>query len=90
MTEVVGSICESVKEKEHIARAANGVPIQINENTPAHIVNMALLIKNNAAIKRYAALGIINLMRQAGKCIRMIKCISIFSLINLVSKLMIL
>ncbi len=48
-------------------KAANGVPVHINEKTPPHVTNLALLIKNNAAIKRYVALGIINMLRQAGK-----------------------
>jgi len=34
------------------------------DNTPEHIKNLVLLVKNNAEIRRYTALGIINKLKQ--------------------------
>lgn len=39
---------------------------KIIENTPEHIRDLAYVIKNNAEIRRYTALGIINKLRQTG------------------------
>lgn len=36
------------------------------QNTPEHIRNLVYLVKNNAEIRRYTALGIINKLKQTG------------------------
>lgn len=35
-----------------------------NNNTPEHIRNLVYLVRNNAEIRRFTALGIINMMKQ--------------------------
>lgn len=44
----------------------NGVPASAS-NYPEHIVNLSLIIKNNAEIRRFAALGILNYLLQKGE-----------------------
>lgn len=44
----------------------NGVPASAS-NYPEHIVNLALIIKNNAEIRRFTALGILNYLLQKGE-----------------------
>lgn len=44
----------------------NGIPPVANRY-PEHVVQIALLIKNNAEIRRFAALGILNYLLQKGE-----------------------
>lgn len=44
----------------------NGMPASAS-NYPEHIVNLALIIKNNAEIRRFTALGILNYLLQKGE-----------------------
>lgn len=48
------------------SRKINGVPASAS-NYPEHIVNLALIIKNNAEIRRFTALGILNYLMQKGE-----------------------
>lgn len=50
--------------KKPFKRNFNGVGI---ENFPEHQIQIALLIKNNAEIRRFTALGIINYLMQKGE-----------------------
>lgn len=64
-------------QAEHIARKpfkkpynreknADGLPAVV-DNFPKHVVGIALLIKNNAEIRRFTALGILNYLLQKGE-----------------------
>ena len=39
---------------------------QLKEKFPEHIINLALLVKNNAEIRRFTAIGIINHLKKIG------------------------
>ncbi len=45
---------------------ADGLPVVV-DNFPKHVVAIALLIKNNAEIRRFTALGILNYLLQKGE-----------------------
>lgn len=45
---------------------ADGLPAVV-DNFPKHVVGIALLIKNNAEIRRFTALGILNYLLQKGE-----------------------
>lgn len=45
---------------------ADGLP-SIVDNFPKHVVGIALLIKNNAEIRRFTALGVLNYLLQKGE-----------------------
>lgn len=45
---------------------AEGLPA-VTDNFPKHVVGIALLIKNNAEIRRFTALGILNYLLQKGE-----------------------
>ena len=45
---------------------ADGLP-SIVDNFPKHIIGIALLIKNNAEIRRFTALGVLNYLLQKGE-----------------------
>lgn len=45
---------------------ADGLPV-VTDNFPKHVVAIALLIKNNAEIRRFTALGILNYLLQKGE-----------------------
>ncbi len=59
-----------VENTQHSARRPrikiNGMPASAS-NYPEHIVNLALIIKNNAEIRRFTALGILNYLLQKGE-----------------------
>lgn len=60
--EEVNSIVKHVKEK----KKKDGLPSVVS-NFPEHVVQIALLIKNNAEIRRFTALGILNYLLQKGE-----------------------
>lgn len=41
--------------------------VKNEQNVPEHLKNIVLLLKNNAEIRRYTALGMINRLKQAGQ-----------------------
>lgn len=45
---------------------ADGLPAVV-DNFPKHVVGIALLIKNNAEIRRFTALGVLNYLLQKGE-----------------------
>ena len=56
------SLTKSTNKKER----ANALPPIVNK-FPDHVVQIALLIKNNAEIRRFTALGILNYLLQKGE-----------------------
>lgn len=53
-------------KKPYREKNANGLPAVV-DNFPKHVVGIALLIKNNAEIRRFTALGILNYLLQKGE-----------------------
>lgn len=60
--EEANSIIKPIKEK----KKKDGLPSVVS-NFPEHVVQIALLIKNNAEIRRFTALGILNYLLQKGE-----------------------
>lgn len=60
--EIGKSITKSTKDK----KKKDGLP-PVAANFPEHVVQIALLIKNNAEIRRFTALGILNYLLQKGE-----------------------
>lgn len=60
--EKANSIIKPIKEK----KKKDGLPSVVS-NFPEHVVQIALLIKNNAEIRRFTALGILNYLLQKGE-----------------------
>jgi len=56
------SVVKPIKEK----KKKDGLPLVVS-NFPEHVVQIALLIKNNAEIRRFTALGILNYLLQKGE-----------------------
>lgn len=52
--------------KKPFNKKVKGLP-PITEKFPEHIVNLASLVKHNAEIRRFTALGIINYLKQKGE-----------------------
>ena len=53
-------------KKPYREKNADGLPAVV-DNFPKHVVGIALLIKNNAEIRRFTALGILNYLLQKGE-----------------------
>lgn len=54
-------------ETTPVPRKRKGILPDNVKNYPAHIVNVALIIKNNAEIRRFTAIGILNYLLQKGE-----------------------
>lgn len=57
---------KSFKKPYNREKNADGLPAVV-DNFPKHVVGIALLIKNNAEIRRFTALGILNYLLQKGE-----------------------
>lgn len=57
---------KSFKKPYAKEKNADGLPV-VTDNFPKHVVAIALLIKNNAEIRRFTALGILNYLLQKGE-----------------------
>lgn len=55
-------------KKPYREKNADGLPAVV-DNFPKHVVGIALLIKNNAEIRRFTALGILNYLLQKGEIV---------------------
>lgn len=53
-------------KKPYREKNADGLPAVV-DNFPKHVVGIALLIKNNAEIRRFTALGVLNYLLQKGE-----------------------
>lgn len=59
------------RSKHHVRRAKLQ---RVIENTPEHTRNLVYLVKNNAEIRRFTALSIINMMKQKNMIDKDAKC----------------
>ncbi len=57
---------KSFKKSYNREKNADGLPAVV-DNFPKHVIGIALLIKNNAEIRRFTALGILNYLLQKGE-----------------------
>ena len=57
---------KTFKKPYNREKNADGLPAVV-DNFPKHVVGIALLIKNNAEIRRFTALGILNYLLQKGE-----------------------
>lgn len=64
--EAVESTTSIVEQKPVVKKKKDTLP-PIVANFPEHVVQIALLIKNNAEIRRFTALGILNYLLQKGE-----------------------
>lgn len=60
------SSAENTTKKQFSKKSINGIP-EVASKFPQHIVELAMIIKNNAEIRRYTALGILNYLSQKGE-----------------------
>ena len=57
---------KTFKKPYNREKNADGLPAVV-DNFPKHVVGIALLIKNNAEIRRFTALGVLNYLLQKGE-----------------------
>lgn len=66
VTQPVNGYRKPFKKPYNREKNADGLPAVV-DNFPKHVVGIALLIKNNAEIRRFTALGILNYLLQKGE-----------------------
>lgn len=65
-TQLANGYRKPFKKPYNREKNADGLPAVV-DNFPKHVVGIALLIKNNAEIRRFTALGILNYLLQKGE-----------------------
>lgn len=65
-TQLANGYRKPFKKPYNREKNADGLPAVV-DNFPKHVIGIALLIKNNAEIRRFTALGILNYLLQKGE-----------------------